>query len=82
MLTVARAVEQHFDPAKLNYMMLGNAVPHLHTHIVPRYLNDPDPGRPPLFMWRDPPDKMPRIPEAEYPSQVAALRRLLGYSAA
>jgi len=26
--------------------MLGNLLPHLHTHIVPRYYGDPAPGRP------------------------------------
>jgi len=26
--------------------MLGNALPHVHTHVVPRYLDDAQPGRP------------------------------------
>jgi diadenosine tetraphosphate (Ap4A) HIT family hydrolase len=34
-LHVGRAVEQAFEHAKMNYQMLGNSVPHLHTHIVP-----------------------------------------------
>ena len=49
-LRVARAVQLHYAPAKLNLMMLGNSLPHLHTHIVPRYVDDRDPGRPPRFM--------------------------------
>jgi len=45
-LRVGRAVEQHFEHAKMNYQMLGNNVPHLHTHIVPRPLFDPAPHQP------------------------------------
>jgi diadenosine tetraphosphate (Ap4A) HIT family hydrolase len=47
---VARAVELHYTPAKLNLMTLGNELPHLHTHVVPRYLDDSEPGKPPRFM--------------------------------
>jgi diadenosine tetraphosphate (Ap4A) HIT family hydrolase len=46
LLDVARALKDVFDPAHLNYMTWGNAVPHLHTHIVLRYLDDPRPERP------------------------------------
>jgi hypothetical protein len=28
-------------PHKLNYELLGNQVPHLHWHLFPRYLDDP-----------------------------------------
>ena len=45
-LRVGRAVEQGFEHAKMNYQMLGNTVPHLHAHIVPRPLLDPAPHRP------------------------------------
>ena len=44
--TVAQAVVRVYQPAQLNYMTFGNAVPHVHTHIVPRYPDDPAPGRP------------------------------------
>ena len=30
----------------MNYETLGNTVPHLHTHLVPRFTEDPAPGRP------------------------------------
>jgi diadenosine tetraphosphate (Ap4A) HIT family hydrolase len=45
-LRVGRAVEQSLEHAKMNYQMLGNNVPHLHAHIVPRPLLDPAPNRP------------------------------------
>ena len=31
-LRVGSALERHYRPVKLNYQILGNAVPHLHTH--------------------------------------------------
>ena len=45
-LAVGRAAEQTFEHAKMNYQMLGNSVPHLHAHIVPRPLLDPAPNQP------------------------------------
>jgi diadenosine tetraphosphate (Ap4A) HIT family hydrolase len=41
---VARALEEHFRPVKTNYEVLGNALPHLHTHLILRYADDPRPG--------------------------------------
>ncbi len=64
---VCRAVEGHYRPAKLNLLTLGNAVPHLHVHIVPRYVTDDDPGKPPRFMMVDaPPGEQPSIPVGDY----------------
>ena len=36
---------RHDKPVNLNYMTLGNTVPHLHTPVLPRYQDDPAPGR-------------------------------------
>ena len=44
--TVARIIERVFAPCHMNYHLLGNLVPHLHVHVVPRYLDDPAPGKP------------------------------------
>jgi diadenosine tetraphosphate (Ap4A) HIT family hydrolase len=43
MLTVGSAVEQILQPAKMNYEILGNNVPHLHAHVLPRPQKDPIP---------------------------------------
>src|SRR6266545_2268555 len=74
-LEVARALQQHYRPLKMNYETLGNTVPHLHTHLVPRYLEDPAPGRPyPLS-----PDLsgFPTIPASQLRQDAAALRAIL-----
>src|SRR5688572_20362865 len=43
---VARAVQAVTGAVKLNYEIHGNTVPHLHTHIFPRYPGDRFEGRP------------------------------------
>ena len=63
---VARVLERVFEPCQLNYQLLGNAVPHVHVHIVPRYLDDPSPERPLSF------ESLP-VPEDEVAAQVEAL---------
>ena len=42
MAKLAEAIETCFQPHKLNYELLGNQVPHLHWHLFPRSLEDPD----------------------------------------
>jgi diadenosine tetraphosphate (Ap4A) HIT family hydrolase len=45
-LAVSRVLQAEFHPVKMNLLTLGNSVPHLHTHVVPRYIGDPAPGGP------------------------------------
>ena len=42
----AQALDHVYAPIKMNINLLGNLVPHLHAHLVPRYYGDPAPGRP------------------------------------
>ncbi len=46
LMRVGQALETVFKPLKMNFNILGNAVPHLHAHILPRYYGDPEPHRP------------------------------------
>jgi diadenosine tetraphosphate (Ap4A) HIT family hydrolase len=46
MALVAEAVFKGFGARKLNYEALGNSVPHLHWHLVPRHHDDPRPWAP------------------------------------
>ena len=74
LLHVGRALEAHLSPVKMNYNLLGNSLPHLHTHVVPRYADDPRPGWPFAF----PEEEQPPLPEHEFRRDVAALRALTG----
>jgi diadenosine tetraphosphate (Ap4A) HIT family hydrolase len=73
-IAVGRAVQARFNPIKMNYMTLGNTVPHLHTHVLPRYRDDPAPGGP--IAWEDifSPEK---VPDADLHRQAADLQALL-----
>lgn len=70
-LRVARGIRAVLRPVKLNYDVLGNWTPHLHTHIVPRYADDPRPGWPFPFPDPDPPP----MPPERLLADVEALRR-------
>ena len=48
---VAAALDQVYRPAKMNYELLGNMVPHMHWHLVPRFIADPLWPRP---IWSEP----------------------------
>ena len=73
-LAVARALIQVYEPKKMNYETLGNSMPHLHTHLLPRFTDDPRPGQPfPLSSQQ--PDR--QIPEARLLAEAADLRALL-----
>ena len=46
LVLVGEAIYNLFKPKKLNYELLGNEFSHVHWHIFPRYLNDPNPTMP------------------------------------
>ncbi|CEJ96265.1 Diadenosine tetraphosphate (Ap4A) hydrolase and other HIT family hydrolases [Caballeronia glathei] len=45
---VERAMRRVLSPAKVNLASLGNQVPHVHWHVIPRHSND---SRFPLPIW-------------------------------
>lgn len=76
LLTAQQAVMRTVRPDHVNIESLGNIVPHLHWHIIPRYVGDPSWGAP---IWRMPLASMPdtRLPDDEHNGLVAALRKAL-----
>ena len=75
-LRVARAIEAHYHPIKMNFDILGNTVPHLHTHILPRYLDDGSAMEPARLMRGQVTDDR-RYPDDLVTGDAMALRRLL-----
>ena len=45
-MLAARVLNEVFRPAKLNYEIHGNTIPHLHLHLFPRFAGDPFVGGP------------------------------------
>jgi diadenosine tetraphosphate (Ap4A) HIT family hydrolase len=76
LLIVLRAIELEYSPVKLNVLFLGNTMPHLHAHLIPRYRDDADAGAPPRFMTEA--STGGRLDDADYLPQVEALREHLG----
>lgn len=48
---VAKALAEVFEAKKINYELLGNQLPHIHWHLIPRLAADPAPLEP---VWRVP----------------------------
>jgi diadenosine tetraphosphate (Ap4A) HIT family hydrolase len=46
LVRATQALDRVYAPIKMNINILGNLVPHLHAHLLPRYYGDPAPGRP------------------------------------
>ncbi len=46
---VAKTLAQVFGAKKMNYELLGNQLPHIHWHVIPRLATDPAPLEP---VWR------------------------------
>jgi diadenosine tetraphosphate (Ap4A) HIT family hydrolase len=73
-LAVARGLLAVYRPLKLNYETLGNSLPHLHTHLIPRFTEDPRPGQPFPLSSQAPAAK---IPEDRLLAEAADLRSRL-----
>lgn len=71
-MAVAAALDALYKPERMNYANLGNEVPHLHWHIIPRYESGPNPGRPP---W--PVEKPEKAGDNEYRAIAQEIRAKL-----
>jgi diadenosine tetraphosphate (Ap4A) HIT family hydrolase len=69
MSKVANALSKVFQARKINYELLGNQLPHIHWHLIPRVECDPAPLEP---IWR-----VPHAPLRLEPSELQSRIRLL-----
>ncbi|NVO00078.1 MAG: HIT family protein [Geobacteraceae bacterium] len=70
---VAEALYRLFNPAKINYELLGNMVPHMHWHIVPRFTTDPLWPRP---IWSEPHEPV-ELDSDEYQKHIQLIQKAL-----
>lgn len=70
----ARTIKTAFNPAKINYGAYSDKLPHLHFHLVPKYVDGPAWGAPFAMM----PEPKRLLTEAEYTETIARLRAALG----
>jgi diadenosine tetraphosphate (Ap4A) HIT family hydrolase len=47
-MAATRALVAAYQPWKMNHSCYGNAVPHIHWHLFPRYEDDPQRMTPPF----------------------------------
>jgi len=70
---VAKALFTLFQPAKINYELLGNMVPHIHWHLVPRFASEALWPRP---IWSEAHSEL-FLPPEEYRQRIESIRREL-----
>lgn len=58
---VANVLSEVYQAKKINYELLGNQLPHMHWHIIPRLAGDPAPLEP---VWRVPHDPIVLLDQA------------------
>ena len=71
-MSAAQSIESVFRPLKMNLSMLGNLLPHLHCHVLPRYYGDPAPGQP-----IDPTARTLLLAPSEYEQRAERIRSAL-----
>jgi diadenosine tetraphosphate (Ap4A) HIT family hydrolase len=67
---VAQAVSRAFGAAKMNYELLGNAIAHIHWHLIPRCPDDPAPRQPAWTVAHEP----RRLTPSELAERAALIR--------
>jgi diadenosine tetraphosphate (Ap4A) HIT family hydrolase len=68
-----KGLQAAFTADKMNYNILGNVIPHLHIHILPRYFTDSAPNRP-----IDPGLREVFLSAAEYAERIALIKERVG----
>jgi diadenosine tetraphosphate (Ap4A) HIT family hydrolase len=72
LMHAAQAIDKVFNPLKMNLEILGNTIPHLHCHIIPRYFGDPSPNGP-----LHPHENVPLLTPQEYEERAKLIQAAL-----
>ena len=70
---IAKGLADAFDAIKINYELLGNQLPHIHWHLIPRLASDPAPREP---VWGVPHEPL-RLSEPERTARVQRIQACL-----
>lgn len=70
---VAQSLAQVYAARKINYELLGNQLPHIHWHLIPRLTDDPAPLKPVWVVQHD----LKLLPESDLRSAVQLLQQAL-----
>ncbi len=71
---VGERLAEAFNARKMNYELLGNQLPHIHWHLIPRSHDDPAPLEPAWRVRHNP----VRLVAAELQERIQLLRARLG----
>ncbi|MCL2829881.1 MAG: HIT family protein [Betaproteobacteria bacterium] len=72
---VEKSLREVLRPDKINLASLGNAVPHLHWHVIPRWRGD---RHFPLSIWGSPQrESAPALPAPDFQNLAAAIAAAL-----
>ena len=69
----AKAMKAAFNPAKINYGAYSDKLPHLHMHLVPKYIDGPSWGAPFAMM----PEPKQLLSADDYAALIARIRERL-----
>lgn len=70
---MAMILSEVYQAKKINYELLGNQLPHIHWHIIPRLANDPAPLEP---VWQVPHEAV-LLSDPELPSEIRRIRKAI-----
>ncbi len=73
---LGEALTKNFDVRKINSELLGNQVPHIHWHVIPRSKSDLDPLKPVWCISHEPVQLTPSLLE----ERISLIRGTLGIS--
>ena len=74
---VAKTLAQVYEAKKINYELLGNQLPHIHWHVIPRLAGDPAPLEPVWLVQHEP----VRLAPPNLPQQIQRIQTRLNLKA-